>query len=473
MYDETYRRAGAMSVGNFVTDFCPYEAGIIDIITQILLPPITGDLKPSPPPRPKAAAIDWLDPTKAVEMYKLIYALTGQDGYAVDTRDVKTCLTGLGIAPASAQEMLEILGELDPKGMGFVFRETLVEYMAKRYQDKFGQTDLDAPDLEQEPRRMISRGIRAELYKLNVYSGPSGVFKAHVDTPRSEVQIGSLVVCLPVRFEGGALAVRHQQEGVVYNWAAAMANDEQPVVQWAAFYSDCEHEVYEVSSGHRVTLTYNLFLAPGTSLLTGRQTSLDREQLPLAVNLRSMLDNDKFMPDGGYIGVHLAHYYPHTHEQLHKFVSQMLKGVDMVLYESIAVLGLPAVLCSASETNLPSSDAIGALNGREEQNSGTESNVRVQNLLRPFEATVDRLEGATEERDARRELKDYPNFDVRDEDDPNYGDIEEICAERHDILREWKARFKGRKKIAWLNKSKHQELSRAFMAVSLQETKIL
>jgi len=47
-----------------------------------------------------------------------------------------------------------------------------------------------------------SRGIRAELYKLNVYSGPSGRFKAHVDTPRSDKQIGSLVVCLPSAFEG-------------------------------------------------------------------------------------------------------------------------------------------------------------------------------------------------------------------------------------------------------------------------------
>ena len=46
------------------------------------------------------------------------------------------------------------------------------------------------------------RGIRAELYKLNVYSGPSDKFKPHVDTPRGNDQIGSLVVCLPSAFEG-------------------------------------------------------------------------------------------------------------------------------------------------------------------------------------------------------------------------------------------------------------------------------
>lgn len=46
------------------------------------------------------------------------------------------------------------------------------------------------------------RSVRAELYKLNVYSGPDGKFKAHVDTPRSPAQFGSLVVCLPVEHEG-------------------------------------------------------------------------------------------------------------------------------------------------------------------------------------------------------------------------------------------------------------------------------
>ena len=49
---------------------------------------------------------------------------------------------------------------------------------------------------------MTSRGLRAELYKLNAYSGPSGMFRAHVDTPRGETHAGSLVVGLPVAFEG-------------------------------------------------------------------------------------------------------------------------------------------------------------------------------------------------------------------------------------------------------------------------------
>jgi hypothetical protein len=48
----------------------------------------------------------------------------------------------------------------------------------------------------------LSLAPKAELYKLNVYSGPNGKFKAHVDTPRSKTQVGSLVVALPVEHTG-------------------------------------------------------------------------------------------------------------------------------------------------------------------------------------------------------------------------------------------------------------------------------
>lgn len=42
--DPSYRRAGALGPADFLTDFCPYETGILDIVTQLLLPPIVGDL---------------------------------------------------------------------------------------------------------------------------------------------------------------------------------------------------------------------------------------------------------------------------------------------------------------------------------------------------------------------------------------------------------------------------------------------
>jgi hypothetical protein len=127
--------------------------------------------------------------------------------------------------------MLEILGKLDPAGTGFVMGVTLVNAMAKRVRARVLKMNPCAPDPRQKWQRMIARGIRAELYKLNVYSGPSGLFKPHVDTPRSQMQIGSLVIGLPVQFDGGALAVRHQQEQVEYDWSHSLSADEQPSVQ--------------------------------------------------------------------------------------------------------------------------------------------------------------------------------------------------------------------------------------------------
>jgi hypothetical protein len=36
--EEDYRKAGKLDHSAFATNFCPYEAGIIDVVTQLLLP---------------------------------------------------------------------------------------------------------------------------------------------------------------------------------------------------------------------------------------------------------------------------------------------------------------------------------------------------------------------------------------------------------------------------------------------------
>ena len=95
--DEPYRKAAKLDTTEFATTFCPYMAGIIDVVAQLLLPKVADDV----------------------------------------------------------------------------------------------------------------RGVYAQLYKLNVYSAPSRKFKAHVDTPRSEQQFGSLVVCFPVEHAGEDYSVVH------------------------------------------------------------------------------------------------------------------------------------------------------------------------------------------------------------------------------------------------------------------------
>lgn len=452
VYDPAYRRALALSAGDFLTDFCPYEAGIVDLVAQLLLPPLTGDLKPEPP-RSKLARKFQLSHAQEVEIEYTIDALAGNN-LGLDVRDLEKCLVALKVGPESALEMLQVHGVLDPTGLGLVDREAFIEFAAERVRARWVREN---PRVVDSRAKMVSRGLRAELYKLNVYSGPSGLFKPHVDTPRSEMQIGSLVVCLPVQFEGGSLVVRHQLEEVVYDWSA----NDGPCVQWAAFYSDCEHEVREVSAGHRVTLTYNLFLAPGTSMLAGKPNSLDRERLPLVTNLNMMLASGKFMPEGGYIGVHLAHCYPHTHEKLHQFVPSMLKGVDMVLYESVAVLGLSAIVCHVTRFDLPPHQGLAELDRMDKENARDASAETVANRLVPFEADFDLKEdGYVDEEDAFERAEEAFDFDTDSDDERALSDIPQD-------LREWKSRFDDRDRISWVNAAKHEEVSGAFMVVSL------
>lgn len=129
------------------------------------------------------------------------------------------------------------------------------------------------------------------------------MFHPHVDTPRGEGQFGSLVVCLPSAHSGGELLVRHEGTTVTFDWSTASVSSS--CIQWAAFYSDCEHEVLEVTSGHRLTLTYNLYirehdyLRENPSSVLGRTLTMSPEQLPLYSVVRDLLDQPGFLKEGG------------------------------------------------------------------------------------------------------------------------------------------------------------------------------
>ncbi|KAJ3507607.1 hypothetical protein NM208_g15937 [Fusarium decemcellulare] len=175
-------------------------------------------------------------------------------------------------------------------------------------------------------------GVKAELYKLNVYSSPSGKFKPHVDTPRSDSQMGSLVVCLQVPHQGGQLAVRHGGREIVFDWASQSTN----TVQWAAFFSDCEHEVLEVTEGHRMTLTYNLFWTTyGPASMAAHLPALDQESLHFYNALEKLLESEDFLSSGGLVGFTCTHAYPHTSKSSVETLHHSLKGLDMVVYQAL------------------------------------------------------------------------------------------------------------------------------------------
>ncbi|KAL4799468.1 hypothetical protein BDV19DRAFT_400733 [Aspergillus venezuelensis] len=186
------------------------------------------------------------------------------------------------------------------------------------------------------------RKITAELYKLNVYSGPSGHFKRHVDTPRAENQIGSLVVCLPSSFTGGKLSVEHHGQKVEFDWA----EKSEDTIQWAAFYSDCEHEIETITGGDRVTLTYNLYVTePVGGVIPSPTSIVEPKSLPVYAWMRNLLMQEEFMKDGGVLGIFCSHAYPHTSKHASSQLPRSLKGSDLVIYSVFASLGMnPAIL---------------------------------------------------------------------------------------------------------------------------------
>ncbi|KAL8976636.1 MAG: hypothetical protein Q9205_007395 [Flavoplaca limonia] len=214
------------------------------------------------------------------------------------------------------------------------------------------QQILMPPGGESEPH-----GVRAELYKLNVrthnekelwscrvlmlnkiYSAPSGKFRSHVDTPRGPAQFGSLVVCLPCAHEGGTLRVKHCGQTIDFAWADANPKS----IQWAAFYGDCEHEVLEVTSGHRVTLTYNLYYTTTDNRGHGTfaPSLSDPTKLPLYDTVAQLLREPNFMRKGGCLGFFCHHAYAHSTEAGRKQIPGAFKGVDLAVFSAFKRLGM-------------------------------------------------------------------------------------------------------------------------------------
>lgn len=190
------------------------------------------------------------------------------------------------------------------------------------------------------------RHIQAELYKLNVY-GQGSFFKAHKDTPRGEGMFGSLVVNFPIKHEGGALILRHDGQEVVHD-ASQAAYTAPDQVSWVAFYSDVEHEVLPVTSGHRVTLTYNLYFVDV-------KASLPVKSEPLIHAVEQLLADDTFLPKGGRLGFGLKHQYPIPTERddpaALKELEKCLKAGDRALFEALASVGLEPKLFMAYDTD--------------------------------------------------------------------------------------------------------------------------
>ena len=146
--------------------------------------------------------------------------------------------------------------------------------------------------------------------------GKDAFFKAHVDTPRSELMFGSLVIVFPTAHEGGALKLRAagHHEGEMLEWtfesSALLAQQDKPSIAYVAFFSDVEHEVMPVISGHRVTITYNLYYTPDEPEPSATLNQVSTNEQSFKAALQAALDDQSFLPTGGNLMFGLRHQYP-------------------------------------------------------------------------------------------------------------------------------------------------------------------
>ena len=147
-----------------------------------------------------------------------------------------------------------------------------------------------------------NKEVLAQLDKVNLYTA-GGFFKPHKDTPQSRAMFGSLVLCLPSSFKGGQLTITHKSCQKVYDWGAAAHDNQQ--IQWAAFYSDCTHEILPVTEGARVTLTYGLYVDDTTA-----RDHLNETTTNFFDCFAEAMRRPGFMEQGGILGFACQHAYP-------------------------------------------------------------------------------------------------------------------------------------------------------------------
>lgn len=219
--------------------------------------------------------------------------------------------------------------------------------------DRFALTFDPLPEILQEIQETYHRDdvmITAKLHKLNIYT-VGDFFKGHRDTPRGTDHIGSLVVCLPSKFEGGQLVVKSQERSKTYDWSKVCS---EGYIGWAFLYSDCEREVLAVTTGSRLTLVYDVYARPvGTFSPQSDIAATDfyahlravvaanGPTKTLAFGMQHAYPQRRKMPEHRYgAWQHDDTDADHEDDGYNDIPSSSLKGVDRMIYQAAIELGL-------------------------------------------------------------------------------------------------------------------------------------
>jgi hypothetical protein len=172
---------------------------------------------------------------------------------------------------------------------------------------------------------LAGQKLAAQLYKLLVYEEGS-FFLPHRDGEKLDRMVATLVIGLPSVHEGGELIVSHEgrQHEIVFGGAASGYE-----LSYAAFYSDCQHEVRPLRSGYRLCLIYNVTLARSR----GKKGLAAPSYTSTAAAIAELLSDWRDEPDSEKLAVALEHRYTQDGLSI-----DMLKGIDRaraeVLFEA-------------------------------------------------------------------------------------------------------------------------------------------
>eukprot|EP01083_Nonionella_stella_P019144 53222_1 len=148
---------------------------------------------------------------------------------------------------------IRLCSELTPKQFSFSFADDT------NHTTKSVISSQDNPHLELIRKSLAPHieYIICKPYKLLLYEKHS-FFKAHVDTPLTANHFGTLIVSLPTQntYEGGDFLLTFNDEQIKWNPNSSHGNQSE----FIAFYSDVQHEIKPVISGHRVVITFNILI---------------------------------------------------------------------------------------------------------------------------------------------------------------------------------------------------------------------
>ena len=177
--------------------------------------------------------------------------------------------------------------------------------------------------------------LEAHPYKLLLYEKGS-FFLPHRDGEKLDRMVATLVVGLPARHQGGELIVSHDKQRHEIMFAGAASGYK---LSFAAFYSDCQHEVRPLKSGYRLCIVYNLTLGRSRSKRAINAPSFTAT----TTSLGKWLADWRADPESEMLAITLDHRYTQGGLTLNT-----LKGIDRarasVLFEAAEQAGCMAHL---------------------------------------------------------------------------------------------------------------------------------